>query len=251
MEFCRGGRCLRYDNAFIWNYIYDKIYSKMKLCHGIHSVSLSRDGNMVLTCLSGGVYIYNNDSNKMDSLPDSNNIRDATFSPNGKYIACLLDDHIKIWNIKKKELVLKWKENDSKLILYDSSGRYILSGYKHLVIREASTGKIKCRLEDINETLVGSTYEEVSFSQDGKYIIAVRKGNIYIWDAESGLLIQKIGEHILSAEFNPEGNEILYSTYDEIRVMDFPPLQQLIDETRKRFKNRSLTPEERMKYYLE
>lgn len=36
-----------------------------------------------------------------------------------------------------------------------------------------------------------------------------------------------------------------------VRIWDFPPLQDLIDETRKRFKDRQLTPEERKKYYLE
>lgn len=37
----------------------------------------------------------------------------------------------------------------------------------------------------------------------------------------------------------------------EIRHWSFPPLQELIDETRERFKNRQLTPKERRKYYLE
>ena len=31
----------------------------------------------------------------------------------------------------------------------------------------------------------------------------------------------------------------------------FPPLQDLVDETRKRFKDRQLTPEERKRFYLE
>ena len=36
-----------------------------------------------------------------------------------------------------------------------------------------------------------------------------------------------------------------------ITIIDFPPLQELIDETRERFKDNPLTPEERRQYYLE
>ena len=36
-----------------------------------------------------------------------------------------------------------------------------------------------------------------------------------------------------------------------VSYMDVSPLQELIDQSRERFKNRPLTPEERHKYYLE
>ena len=36
-----------------------------------------------------------------------------------------------------------------------------------------------------------------------------------------------------------------------VRIWYFPPLQELIDQTREHFKDRQLTPEERRQYYLE
>ena len=37
----------------------------------------------------------------------------------------------------------------------------------------------------------------------------------------------------------------------KIIIWDYPPLEELIKETRERFKDNPLTPEERRKYYLE
>ena len=39
--------------------------------------------------------------------------------------------------------------------------------------------------------------------------------------------------------------------YEIISTWPFPSLKELINETRERFKNRPLTPEERRQYFLE
>lgn len=45
---------------------------------------------------------------------------------------------------------------------------------------------------------------------------------------------------------------IVSASYDNnVIIWDFPPLQELIDQTHERFKNRQLTLEERRMYYLE
>ena len=54
-----------------------------------------------------------------------------------------------------------------------------------------------------------------------------------------------------SASFSPDGKRIVSAGDNTIRIWDYPSLQELIDETRERSKNRQLTPEERRKYYLE
>ena len=57
---------------------------------------------------------------------------------------------------------------------------------------------------------------------------------------------------IESASFSPDGTKIVSASGDyTIRIWGFPPLQELIDKTRERFKDRELTPEERRKFYLE
>ena len=58
-----------------------------------------------------------------------------------------------------------------------------------------------------------------------------------------------------SASFSPDspdGKRIVSASDDfTVRVWEFPPIEQLVDDTRKRFKDRPLTKEERQKYYLE
>ena len=79
----------------------------------------------------------------------------------------------------------------------------------------------------------------------------------FYWDAETDRQIGQplkgstFGE-VESASFSPDGKRIvLADRSNSIRIWDYQTLQELIDQTRERFKNRHLTPEERRKYYLE
>lgn len=59
-------------------------------------------------------------------------------------------------------------------------------------------------------------------------------------------------DFVNSASFSPDGRKIVSASWDKtIRIWEYPPLQELIDQTRERFKDRELTPEERRMYYLE
>ena len=51
--------------------------------------------------------------------------------------------------------------------------------------------------------------------------------------------------HLLLYAKNEEGY------YNIIKLMEFKPLDKLIKETRERFKDNPLTPEERRDYYIE
>ncbi|MBQ2097809.1 MAG: PD40 domain-containing protein, partial [Bacteroidales bacterium] len=96
-----------------------------------------------------------------------------------------------------------------------------------------------------------------SFSPDGRYIVSANGDiTVRIWDAKTG---QQVGSPleghtstVKSASFSPDGRYIVSASSDgTVKIWDFPPLQELIDSTRERFKDRPLTPEERKKYYLD
>ncbi len=96
-----------------------------------------------------------------------------------------------------------------------------------------------------------------SFSPNGKYVVSASNDKtVRIWDAKTG---QQVGspleghtDRVNSASFSPDGRYIVSASWDgTVKIWDFQPLQELIDSTHERFKNRPLTPEERKKYYLD
>lgn len=95
-----------------------------------------------------------------------------------------------------------------------------------------------------------------AISQDERYIVSSSTdGALTIWDVESGSEVITLFGHtdaIVAINFSPDDKQIVSKSKDgTIILWDFPSLQDLIDQTRERFKDRLLTPEERRQYYLE
>lgn len=97
----------------------------------------------------------------------------------------------------------------------------------------------------------------ISLSSDDKWLASGADDRmIRVWNAKTGELVCSLNGHkdrVSKVEFSPDNHHILsYSLLDNnVTIWSFPLLQELIDETYERFKNRQLTPEERRKYYLE
>lgn len=78
---------------------------------------------------------------------------------------------------------------------------------------------------------------------------------IRIWDINSARCIKTFEGHsesITSLLFTPDGEKLISSSFDgTIKFWEFKPLQEIIDETRERFKDNPLTAQERREYYIE
>lgn len=96
-----------------------------------------------------------------------------------------------------------------------------------------------------------------AFSPDDKYIVSVSSydNTIRVWEVGSGKEVERFvvdTTDVLKVGFNSDGNRIVATKVDgSSLIFEFSPLQELINNTRDRFKNRLLTIEERERYYLE
>ena len=129
---------------------------------------------------------------------------------------------------------------------YSSDGKYIAStdNNKTTKIWNAKTG-------DVIQTVEGYF---IRFSDNANKML-MYNDKYLVYDLEKGSCVyslESINDTIVAATFTNNDQQIMtVSSNGTIRIWDFPPLQELIDSTRERFKNRPLTEEERKMYYLE
>ena len=180
----------------------------------------------------------------------------ASYSPEGKSIASASDDKtVRIWDVET-ETEPNTLEGHASLVLsasFSPDGKRIVSASYDKTVRiwDAET-----RTE--LKTLKGHTdrVNFAAFSLDEKRIVSASDDNtVRIWDTETGTELRTLVGHtswVNSTSYCPDGKHIVSASYDHtIKIWDFPPLQDLIDQTRERFKNRPLKQEEKRAYYIE
>ena len=176
------------------------------------------------------------------------------YSPDGKMLAVVKSWENKIYliRISDGEIVKKFtghKESISNM-LFTNDGK--------LLITSSSDGSVN--LWDINTgkcvksvNLGMGKVDAISLSKDEKYIICVcGKKYIAVLDKESGTCLNKIeSTGTVFAHLLKDNRTIAAaSSNGKIQYYDFPPLQELMDKLRERFKDRKLTNDERLKFYL-
>ncbi len=255
---------------------FNVIKRKDQYSAGIKKVSFSPDGNsLIFSPYRENTRILNLKTRNIHILKGSDYYF-ATFSPNGKYLVSTKDGVIRIWNAMTEEqigLPLMGHQGNVTSVSFSSSGKYLVSTSSDKTIRIWDVRKniqVGIPLEGHKSQVVSA-----AFSPDEKYVVSSSwDGTTKIWDFASGKEIwssqggnigvewyatysQDVKEitptgSAYSASFSHDGQYVMSISDDNtIRVWPFPPLQQIIDETRERFKDRKLTSEERQKFYLE
>ena len=187
------------------------------------------------------------------------------FSYDNRYIALLYGDLFYDEVIARGFVIINLETGDEianivsnnidNRVYFSPDGSYVLTYsdmyvYGNVVeIRDAKSG---AKITEID----GSVFGRYPFSPDGCHILSKideKKFNVY--DVKTGgcvYTIERDNDVMSGASFTDDGRHIItVSTNGDICQYDFPPLQDLIDQTRERFKNRPLTEEERKMYYLE
>jgi len=233
---------------------------------------ISNDNSSASFCMNGIriVSVEGDNTIKVWSLLDDNDfyIKERTrapyaISPEGKRIASIYieeeNNAILVWDVETGEDLIKLYGQDKRIVSLAFSigeeGVVALSqdGTIHhwIIDTGEELKKHHCSLLMNNSTL---SDERVAFDSMGKSFVAYQEDHIRVWNSDVGVEVMKGPKDAISrVTFSPNGKRIgsVLSDGTTIRIISFPPLQDLIDQTRERFKDRPLTPEERRQYYLE
>ena len=223
------------------------------------SSALELHGDVVPIRTKQGIDIYNvRNETLLNSIqsPSECHVYTMAISPNDKMLALSTCNHdVILWDIsanKKLDTIIKHAEEVRGLVFSPNA---------NLLASASEDGTIYLwNLKNKNGSKILKGHDEgvltLAFSKDGKALVSGSRDNtIRVWDVATGLCKRVLYGHtaaVNSVAFSHDGKKIVSTSFDgSLRIWDFPPLQEIIDETRKRFKNRPLTREERRKYYLE
>ena len=226
------GLCVSYDkknlalvtseedsSIMIYNIHDDDVISNWDINQEQHgslcTPSFSPDGTKIANCAKNTIFIWDIESGTLihKLVGHTDYVRSLCFSPNSRHIATVSMDHcVRVWDVR--------------------SGKCIFM-----------------------EELFENEGTSVAYSPNGKYIAVAVDKHVVIIEEKTGVIIDELHGHsraVLVVTFSPDGRFIITGSSDKtIKFWPFPPLQQLINETRERFKDRPLSQEERQKYYLE
>ena len=131
------------------------------------------------------------------------NVYSSELSPDGKY-------------------EVKRSPKRDRAIVYANSNKKLKNSYKLYGYLEESR----------------DSFSKYSWSPDGKYLIgSSSEGKFGLWNAKSGLFIQTFEGHnavVDSVGFTSDGRKIISQDRDGVILQwDFPPLDELIEKTKK------------------
>ena len=184
-------------------------------------------------------------------------INSAVFSPDNKHIASTsCDQTVKIWDVTTRRCnTLDGHTMCVYSAFFSPDGKYIVSASWDNTARvwDVASGQCVQTLEGHGDLVYSAI-----FNNDGSRIITASKnGTIRVWAISTDQwrcvdILEGHEKAVNFASFGSDDNHIVSVSDDgTIRNWYIPPLQDLIDQTRERFKDCPLTDEERRMYYLE
>lgn len=231
------------------------------------SASFSPDGRRIVsTSADSTIRTWNAENGKelMKVKGHSGVVYSATFSPDGRLIVSRSEDRTtKVWDAITGSEIVSFEGPDDCYSFDETHSATFTLNEECIVApsnNEETVNVWDIKTGKIIHTLKGNIWwvYPIVYTSEGERVVTTYGETVRVWDLETGAEIQRFqknpGEHsdLLYAVFSPNGRQILSVDDDgTFCIWDFPPLQELIDQTRERFNNDTLTKEERRMYYLE
>lgn len=171
----------------------------------------------------------------LDRGRHSNTITSLAYSPDGKtLVGGSREGKIHFWDLEREgyrqtfaeqeypAIYLGYSADGSMLISGTSNKRMTISGiYPEINIWDVQKQQL---IRTINIQRIGDGINSISFSPDGKTVAGTSDNIIYLWNAETGILRQKLSSHrskVTSVAYSLDGSTLASGGDDNvIRVWD-------------------------------
>lgn len=223
----------------------------------VNSALFSPDGSRIVFTSNSDIYIRDIYTGDIITIlkGHQNSVTKAIYSPDGNLIASVsFDNTLRLWDAKTYTClkILKGHSSNVEDVAFSPDGKYVASASE-----DGAVILWNCVTGNIANTLRGHVYGVISlaFSPDGRCLISTGKDKkMIVWDVQVGQKLntwRSYSEPFGSLSFSADGSSILARCSHSVYIWSLPPLQELIDKTRERFKDRPLTQEEKALYNLE
>ena len=105
--------------------------------------------------------------------------------------------------------------------------------------------------ENVKSVIISPDSKWIISSKFSSYLKYWKYDDVKLWNIESGLCIEEFKKIVKGVRFSSSGEYIIFDKYKEIELYKLKSLQEIIDETREKFKDNPLTNNERREYFLE
>lgn len=162
-----------------------------------------------------------------------------TFSPNGENLL-MLSNNMEICICRHLSDLEKEVKRRADSHPWYSEPEIFAPEEQDLLILKGHTGVVRC----------------AAYSPDGEYVASGSEDyTLRIWNVSYGQCLLVFKGHtgcVVEVDFAPDGHSVISKSDDgTVKTWSFPPLQHLINDTKVLFDERSFTPEERKKFYLD
>ena len=269
VESSKDGRYLvivsPYNTIIVWDAIKKTIYQEFREKIKVNSISISPDSADLLVGLSDGtIHIWDlmTCSLKYEKRAEGYDYcYHVVYNLNGSGLVvnssgCYLIDTktaIETYLSKVGSVKLAKISPDGETLVTITDGALILQ--KELHIFNIANNQIVHTITEDDDIY------SLDFSNDNRYLlysVGHDKYKVIDVDTSQTILTRKLPQinditnSIKKVEFSPSGREILVALrYGDLFLHNFPPLQEIIDQVKERFKNRTLTSDEKAMFYIE
>lgn len=141
-------------------------------------------------------------------------VKDATYSPDGKYITtAVCDGFVRIWNVQLKRMVNEFELPSTVWdVEYNHKGNYLAAHSNETIyVFDLNTNSILYKLKGHKNHVNG-----MSFSLDDSLLTSYAKNEIIIWDINSGTMLTQMndGGNVQNVKFSYDGKYIVSTSMD-------------------------------------